>query len=124
MSIHADNTAPDPRLAILAHLADDLQRQPTGADTMVAGVELYCLIRWCMLKVEGRRGPRDTHDADRLYDTLTAAYERSGAFVGVSRGHAFYDVGALCEAVRAVRDVAGRGEEGHGPALTIVPSLW
>ena len=103
MSIHADNTAPDPRLAILAHLADDLQRQPTGADTMVAGVELYCLIRWCMLKVEGRRGPRDTLDADRLYDTLTAAYEQSGAF----RGHAFYDVGALCE---AVQDVARRQE--------------
>ncbi len=96
---------------ILAYLADDLQRQPADADTAMAGVELYCMIRWCMLKVEGRRGPRDTHDADRLYDTLTAVYERSGAFVGVSRGHAFYDVEALCEAVRGVRNVAGRGEE-------------
>ncbi len=102
MSIHADNATPDTRLAVLTHLANDLQRQPTGADTVLAGVELY----WCMLKVEGRRGLRDTHDADRLYDTLTAAYEQSGAFAGVSRGHAFYDVGALCE---AVRDVAERG---------------
>jgi len=108
MSIHAaDNATPDARLAVLAHLAADLQQPPPGADTALAGVELYCLIRWCMLKVEGQRRSRDTRDADRLYDTLTAAYERSGAFVGTSKGQRFYDVGALYD---AARDVAERLE--------------
>ncbi len=100
--------------AVLASLAADLQRQPPDAEAVLAGVEFYCLIRWCMLTVEGRRGPRDTHDADRLYDALTVAYERAGAFVRVSRGHAFYNVGALREAVRdvAMREKGGAGDVG------------
>ena len=114
MSIHVTpaTLAAAHTTAVLDHLASDLHRQPAGADTVLAGVELYSLIRWCMLKVERQRRLRDTHDADRLYDALTVAYERAGAFVGVSRGHAFYNVGALCEAVRdvAVREKGVSGD--------------
>jgi len=106
MSIHAANTSAT-RAAVLAHLIYTLRAQPPGTEMVMGGGEVYGLIRWCMLKVEGQRRSRATRDADRLYDTLTAAYERSGAFVGVSRGHAFYDVGALCD---AVRDVARQQE--------------
>lgn len=83
MSIHP---APDARLAVLAHLAGYLRAEPSGGEEVMSGIDLYGLIRLCLLKAEGRRRPRDARVADDLYARLTAAYERSGAFLGTSKG--------------------------------------
>jgi len=89
-----------PRLRALRCLSDHLQQQPHGPKLAVNGDELYTWLRAYLTQAGHRQRPVYAYEANRLYCAIADTYRQAGNYIATDQGQDFFDIAALCDAVR------------------------